>query len=144
MQANILHRGGTTKRPADRKRKIRICPGMHLQRPDPGTVEQFDFYRGDLPRHYGDGSWKKALIRFNKPCEITVPTRRMPWLLDMLEKPDAKNGAAGDFLKQPGENRSATRKQWMHIWFTGPSSIRFMAREGRIHTAEWMKERMKC
>ena len=136
MQANIYIEADN-KAPRRQKRKYGyvlecICRGQTR------TVEQFDFieetFHGTMVT-----ALEKALIRFNKPCEITVHAPDA-WLLDMLEN-QLEKWAAGDFLNSQGKPISY-QKQWMHIWLLAKQH-EIYGQRGPHAYSEWMKEEMK-
>ena len=137
MQANIYIEADS-KAPRRKKRKYGyvlecICRGQTR------TVEQFDSieetFHGTMVT-----ALEKALIRFHKPCEITVHAPDA-WLLDMLEN-QLQKWADGNFLNSQGRPISY-QKQWMHIWLlVKPHEI--YGQRGVHAYSEWMKERMNA
>ena len=135
MQANIYIEADS-KAPRRKKRKYGyvlecICRGQTR------TVEQFDSieetFHGTMVT-----ALEKALIRFNKPCEITVHAPDA-WLLDMMEN-QLEKWAAGDFLNSQGRPISY-QKQWMHIWLLAKQHEIYGQRGSHEYSA-WMKEEM--
>lgn len=135
MQANIYIETDN-KAPCRRKRRYGyvlecICRGQTR------TVEQFDSieetFHGTMVT-----ALEKALIRFNKPCEITVHAPDA-WLLDMLEN-QLQKWAAGSFLNSQGKPISY-QKQWMHIWLLAKQH-EIYGQRGTHAYSKWMKEEM--
>ncbi|QNM08028.1 hypothetical protein H9Q79_14205 [Wansuia hejianensis] len=82
---------------------------------------------------------KKALARFQKPCEITIHAPDA-WTLNMLES-QLEKWAAQNFLtgkKAP----IAWQKEWMHIWLKAKEHT-ILCKRGKHAYTEWMQEKMK-
>lgn len=136
MQANIYIETDS-KAPRRRSRKYGyvlecIVKGETQTKESFGEIEET--YHGAMVT-----ALEKALIRFHKPCEITIYAPD-GWLLDMLEI-QLEKWADADFLNAQGRPISY-QKQWMHIWLLVKPHTIYGIR-GKHAYSEWLLRRME-